>query len=141
VPVQATINNELRLSVPMGTHALTDVRRCTWAYLAAAGVAAGMIDDILIALHEAVANALTHSGASNDIAVRVKAAGKSVMVEVADQGRGIDPSVAIPPRPPGLMAEGGRGLFMIWSLMSSVRLAHSDGTHLVMVKELYPHRA
>ena len=60
------------------------------------------------------------------------------MVEVADQGKGIDASVAIPPKPPNLAAESGRGLFMIWSLMSSVQLAHCSGTHLVMVKELYP---
>ncbi len=97
-----------------------------------------MIDDILIALHEAVANALIHSGASSDVAVRMRVRRTSVVVEVVDHGRGIDPSVAIPPRPPGLTAEGGRGLFMIWSLMSSVRLAHASGTHLVMVKELYP---
>ena len=136
--MQATINNELRLAVPMDVCSLADVRWRAWAYLAAAGVAAGMIDDILIALHEAVANALTHSGASSDVAVRVKARRTSVVVEVADHGRGIDHGVAIPPRPPDLTAEGGRGLFMIWSLMSSVRLVPGGGTHLVMVKELYP---
>lgn len=32
-----------------------------------------MIEDILIALHEAVANALVHSGSSTDITVRVVA--------------------------------------------------------------------
>ena len=138
VPVQATINNELRLAVPMDVCSLADVRWRTWAYLAAAGVAAGMIDDILIALHEALANALTHSGARRDIAVRVKARRTSVVVEVADHGRGIDDGVAIPPGPPNLTAEGGRGLFMIWSLMSTVQLVDGRGTHLVMVKELYP---
>ena len=137
--LQATTNNELRLALPMDTCSLTDLRWRTWAYLAAAGVSAGMLDDILIALHEAVANALLHSGATSDIAVRVKANRASVSVEVTDQGRGIDASVAIPPRPPSLTAESGRGLFMIWSLMSSVRLAQGGGTHLVMVKELYRH--
>lgn len=136
--MQATINNELQLAVPMDVRSLSDLRWRAWAYLAAAGVAAGMIDDILIALHEAVANALIHSGASSDVAVRMRVRRTSVVADVVDHGRGIDPSVAIPPRPPGLTAEGGRGLFMIWSLMSSVRLAHASGTHLVMVKELYP---
>ena len=74
-----------------------------------------MQDDILIALHEAVANALRHSGATGDIAVRIKATPTKVVIEVADQGCGIDPSIAIPPRTPGLRAEDGRGLYMIWS--------------------------
>ena len=136
--MQATTQDELRLAVPMDSCSLADLRWRTWAYLAAAQVASGMVEDVLIALHEAVANALLHSGASDDVAVRVRAQRARVVVEVIDQGRGIDASVAIPPKPPNLGAEGGRGLFMIWSLMSSVRLAHSSGTHLVMVKELYP---
>ena len=106
----------------MDSCSLADLRWRTWAYLAAAQVASGMVEDVLIALHEAVANALLHSGASGDVAVRVRAQRARVVVEVTDQGRGIDASVAIPPKPPNLAAEGGRGLFMIWSLMSSVRL-------------------
>jgi anti-sigma regulatory factor (Ser/Thr protein kinase) len=97
-----------------------------------------MIEDILIALHEAVANALLHSGATADIAVRIRATRAKVVIDVVDEGRGIDASVTIPPRPPSLQGEGGRGLFMIYALMSSVRLAPGSGTHLVMVKELFP---
>jgi len=138
--MQATIDNELCLAVPMNVRSLADLRWRTWAYLAAAGVAAGMLDDILIALHEAVANALAHSGARQDIAVRVRATDNRVHVEVEDQDRGIDATVAIPPEPPALSAEGGRGLFMIWSLMSSVRFGRSSGMHLIMVKELFPAR-
>jgi anti-sigma regulatory factor (Ser/Thr protein kinase) len=138
--MQGTINDELRCSVPMDICSLADLRWCAWSYLAAAEVASGMIEDVLIALHEAVANALMHSGASTAVAVRVKATREAVVIEVADRGRGIDPVVAIPPRPPSLAAEGGRGLFMIWSLMSSVTLTHGGGTHLLMVKELFPPR-
>jgi anti-sigma regulatory factor (Ser/Thr protein kinase) len=136
--VQAATQDELRLAVPMDTCSLADLRWRTWAYLAAAEVASGMVEDVLIALHEAVANALVHSGARGDVAVLVKANRASVSVEVADQGSGIDASVALPPKPPNLTAESGRGLFMIWSLMSSVQLANCSGTHLVTVKELYP---
>jgi anti-sigma regulatory factor (Ser/Thr protein kinase) len=116
---------------------LADLHWGTWSYLAAAEVPSGIIDDILIALHEAVANALLHSGASDDIAVLVKAKRANVVVEVTDEGRGIDAGVSIPPKPPSLTAEKGRGLFMIWSLMSSVQFGRSSGTHLVVVKELF----
>ena len=136
--MQATKRDELCLVVPMDACNLADLRWRSWSYLAAAEVASGMIEDILIALHEAVANALTHSGSSTAIAVRMKATRLAVVIEVADQGRGIDPGVAIPPRPPSLSAEGGRGLFMIWSLMNSVTISCGCGTHVVMVKELFP---
>ena len=139
--MQATRKDELCLVVPLDACNLADLRWCAWSYLAAAKVASGMIEDILIALHEAVANALVHSGSSADIRVRVKATREAVVIEVADQGQGIDPQVVIPPRPPGVTAECGRGLFMIWSLMSSVVLTHGSGTHLVMVKELFPPRS
>ena len=62
--MQTSINNELQLTVPMDVCSLCDLRWRAWP-TAAAGVAAGMMDDILIALHEAVANALTHSDASS----------------------------------------------------------------------------
>jgi anti-sigma regulatory factor (Ser/Thr protein kinase) len=135
--VQATINRELRVSVPMGAGSLAELRWSVWTYLAAAEVAPGMIDDILIALHEAVANAIRHSGSESDVTVRVRAARARVTVDVKDEGKGIDPRIPLPPGPPSLAAEGGRGLYMIWSLMSSVRLNPGNGTHLVMVKELF----
>ena len=136
--MHATMNDELRLRVPMDTLTHSELRRRTWVYLATEGNAAAAIEDILVALHEAVANSLRHSCAGSDIQVCVQASRSRVVVEVVDSGKGIDPSVAIPPRPPGLSSEGGRGLFMIWSLMSSVRLGHSSGTHLVMVKDSHP---
>lgn len=136
--MQATINGELCLKVPMDTCSLAELRWATWTYLATAGIAPGMVEDILIALHEAVANAISHSGSESDVTVRVRVAATRVVVEVEDAGRGIDASIVLPPKPPSLAAEGGRGLYMIWSLMSSVRLGQSRGTHLVMVKELFP---
>jgi anti-sigma regulatory factor (Ser/Thr protein kinase) len=95
--MQATKRDELCLVVPMDACNLADLRWRSWSYLAAAEVASGMIEDILIALHEAVANALTHSGSNTPVAVRMKATRRAVVIEVADQGRGIDPGVAIPP--------------------------------------------
>ena len=136
--MQATIDNELCMSVPIDAPSLSDLRWLIATFLDSAGVATGMVDDILIALHEAVVNALRHSGAREAVAIRVKVGRARVIVEVKDQGSGIDPRVVVPPRAAGLSAEGGRGLFMIWSLMSSVQVAHHTGTHLVMIKELFP---
>ena len=136
--MQAVSNGELRVTVPMDAGNLADLRWRAWSYLTAATIAPGMVEDILIALHEAVANALAHSASPSPVQVRLKATRTRVIVEVADEGVGIDAAVQLPPRPPSLLAEGGRGLFMIWTLMNSVRLVDSRGTHLVMIKELFP---
>ncbi|HUK78408.1 MAG TPA: ATP-binding protein [Thermoleophilia bacterium] len=136
--MQAISNGELQITVPMDAGNLADLRWRAWSYLTAATIAPGMVEDILIALHEAVANALAHSASATPIRVRLRATRTRVTVEVADEGVGIDAAVHLPPRPPSLLAEGGRGLFMIWTLMNSVRLVDSPGTHLVMVKDLFP---
>lgn len=136
--MQATIDRELSICVPMCTHNLADLRWRAWSYLTAAGVASGMVEDILIALHEAVANAIRHSSSCSDIVVCLKVCRKCVTVEVKDEGIGLPAWVELPPAPPDPHAEGGRGLYMIWALMSSVRLASSRGTHLIMTKELFP---
>ena len=71
------------------------------------------------------------------VVVRLRATRTRVTAEVADEGVGIAPHL-LPPRPPDLLAESGRGLFMIWTLMNMVCLAGESGTDLVMVKELFP---
>jgi serine/threonine-protein kinase RsbW len=137
--MQAISNGELQIIVPMDARNLADLRWRAWSCLTAATIAPGMVEDILIALHEAVANALAHSASTTPVCVRLKASRTRVTIEVVDDGVGIDPAVVhLPPRQPSLLAEGGRGLFMIWTLMNSVRLVDSPGTHLVMVKELFP---
>lgn len=122
----------------MDATSLAGLRWDAWAYLMGARVAPGMTEDILIALHEAVANALQHSRSPSDVQVHIKAEATHVKVDVVDAGIGIDPRVAIPPGPPCLGTEGGRGLFMIWSLMSDVQVACDRGTRLMMVKRLFP---
>ncbi len=135
--MQATTNDELCIEVPMGARSLADLRWRAWSYLTAAQVAPGMVEDVLIALHEAVVNALMHSASPTDVVVRLRATRTRVTAEVADEGVGIAPHL-LPPRPPDLLAESGRGLFMIWTLMNMVCLAGESGTDLVMVKELFP---
>ena len=79
-----------------------------------------MVEDILIALHEAVANAIRHSASCSDVVVAMKADRTCVTVEVKDEGIGLPAWLELPPAPPDPRAEGGRGLYMIWALMSSV---------------------
>jgi anti-sigma regulatory factor (Ser/Thr protein kinase) len=135
--VQATIKGELCIEVPMGARNLADLRWRAWSYLTAAQVAPGMTEDALIALHEAVANALLHSASPSDVIVRLRATRTRVTAEVSDEGVGIAPGL-LPPRPPELLAESGRGLYMIWTLMNMVCLVGEHGTHMVMMKELFP---
>lgn len=95
-------------------------RRQVAELLSGAGWAAEAVDDAVLAVHEALVNALRHGGG-----VRRAAAGfdeGSLVVKVWDQGSGFEMpgSIAMPDR----LAERGRGLFLMRRLAGDVTVAH-----------------
>lgn len=97
------------------------------------------VNDIVAATHEACKNAVVHNPDSDgpvDIVCEVR--DDSVVVEVADKGRGFDAS-NLPPGPPDPEAIQGRGIFIIYSLMDAVEAeSGSGGTRIRMQKRLLP---
>lgn len=82
-----------------------------------------------IALVEAVDNAIIHAhGRRRELPIRIELtiARGSVVIEVVDRGKGMG-HLAI--SEPGMMASRGRGLFMIGSVMRSVRSTLRGGQH------------
>lgn len=96
-----------------------------------AGIAAGVADDVLLALDEAVSNAIRHGSASGR-PIRVAMALQRGWIEMAVQDHG--PTQRLPRLPtdqPVPMASGGRGLWLILQLVDEVRLARvGEGTLL-----------
>lgn len=91
-----------------------------------------------LALQEAVANAIRH-GCQGDpsqqlqCSVTCDAAGE-IMIVVRDPGTGFDPShIADPLDPANVLKPGGRGIFLINSLMDDVRF--SDGGREVTMRK------
>lgn len=78
----------------------------------------GDIDALLLAVQEALVNADRHGGGLREVAVR---AGERVVVDIADFGTEFDwePYVA---EPPDLLAERGRGLWLMGALASVIEV-------------------
>ena len=78
----------------------------------------GDVDDVVLAVHEAMVNASRHGGGLVRAAASVDRGG--VTVEVCDRGRGFELPTA--PDQPDWEAERGRGLFLIRRLADDVEV-------------------
>ena len=109
----------LRLSVPADIASLGPVRRLLQSWLSSAGVEHG--DDIVLAVHEAVANALEHAGLDTDevITVEAEVVDDVLRVLVRDGGAWKE-QVADDTR--------GRGLGIIRAVMDRVELDSRIGS-------------
>ncbi|MEW6154965.1 MAG: ATP-binding protein [Actinomycetota bacterium] len=93
----------------------------------------GEIDDVLLAVHEAIMNALQHAGGCTGATAFVD--GRSVHVEVRDRG----PGFAFEPyttRAPDPLSERGRGLWLISRIATETDISRRNGEtclHLVFV--------
>ena len=95
------------------------------------------IEDVLVALTEATANAAMHSGA--DVAdVHLALLDDHIRLIVSDRGRGFDVAAVDRSRRPGLLSPGGRGLYLISCVMDSVHIDGTEGTTITMIKTLRP---
>jgi anti-sigma regulatory factor (Ser/Thr protein kinase) len=89
------------------------------------------VDDVLLVLDEAVSNAIRHgSRAGEPIEVAVKVDDGWIDIRVRDRGPAPD-LPRLPSAPPGMLATGGRGLWLIAQLVDEVWLRRAgEGTML-----------
>ena len=106
-------------------------------FLTSHGVHRLCIEDILLALTEATANAAMHSGAGV-AQVTLVVLGDRIRLTVADQGTGFDASGLDLIQRPSLMSRGGRGLYLMSCVMDSVHVDGDTGTTVTMTKRLHP---
>lgn len=96
-----------------------------------------------MAVREAAVNAVLH-GNEYDPAKKVTASmennGTSMVITIADEGPGLDPStIPDPLAPENLLRGTGRGIFLIRSFMDEVHFRRlHPGTELTLVKHLAP---
>ena len=99
---------------------------------------------IVTALREALANAVRHGNrAEPERKVRVDCTieGRTVTIQVEDEGDGFDPATILDPTDPeNLLRPSGRGIFYMQQFMNRVEFsrAPNGGTAVLMVKELQP---
>jgi serine/threonine-protein kinase RsbW len=106
-----------------------------------AGVDEDELFKITMAVREAAVNAVLH-GNSYDPDKRITASfentGDSLVIRIADQGKGLDPSTLPDPlAPENLLRGSGRGIFLIRSFMDEVHFKQlHPGTELTLIKHL-----
>jgi serine/threonine-protein kinase RsbW len=121
----------LNLTLPPTSSCLPDLRRSVARTLG--GVDDEVLADVLLALDEAVSNAIRHGSRAGDpVLVSVQADGEWVEMMVHDGGP--TPRLPrLPAEPPPALQTGGRGLWLILQLVDEVRLQRiGDGTRLTM---------
>jgi serine/threonine-protein kinase RsbW len=108
---------------------------------------AGLDEDerfrLTMAVREAAVNAVLHGNEydpSKKIAVSLENTGKSLVIKISDEGRGVDPETLPDPLAPENLLRGtGRGIFLIRSFMDEVHFRQlHPGTELTLVKHLAP---
>jgi len=104
-----------------------------------AGFNESCVDDISIALTELVNNAIHHGNEddeSKEVVVEFLINDKKAMVSVEDQGKGFKPEAIQSPLDPNmLMAENGRGIYLVKALMDAVEYKITDtGTRVSFSK-------
>src|SRR6201984_1769210 len=108
-----------------------------------AGVDEDELFKITMAVREAAVNAVLH-GNSYDPDKRITASfentGDSLVIRIADQGKGLDPDTLPDPlAPENLLRGSGRGIFLIRSFMDEVHFRQlHPGTDLTPLTHLTP---
>lgn len=121
----------MNLTLPPTSSCLPDLRRSV--ALTLEDVDSAVLADVLLALDEAVSNAIRHGPrAGEPVVVSVESDGEWVEMTVRDGGP--TPRLPrLPAEPPPVLQTGGRGLWLILQLVDEVRLQRiKDGTRLTM---------
>lgn len=102
------------------------------------GIPARASHDLILATQEACNNACQHGHDGTGCDVVVTRLGDTIVVEVADRGRGFDLDAVKATWPPGLLEAGGRGLFLIAQLTDQLEVVRRDRGTLVRIIKVVP---
>jgi serine/threonine-protein kinase RsbW len=121
----------VNLTLPPTASCLPDLRRSVARTLE--GIDDTVVADVLLALDEAVSNAIRHGSRAGD-PVEVSVDSDSEWVEMRVRDGGPTPRLPrLPADPPPALHTGGRGLWLILQLVDEVRLQRvGEGTRLIM---------
>jgi serine/threonine-protein kinase RsbW len=121
----------VNLTLPPTSSCLPDLRRSVARTLE--DVDDAVVAEVLLALDEAVSNAIRHGSRAGD-PVEVSVDSDSGWLEMSVRDGGPTPRLPrLPAEPPPALQTGGRGLWLILQLVDEVRLQRiGEGTRLIM---------
>ena len=128
---------ELQVCLPRDSVTLPVVRHIAVCALDELGVSATDVDDVALALTEACANVVRHSGVDDEYEVHLTVESETCEIRVVDTGRGFDSSVLTQDMAPA-GAEQGRGVGLLRALVDRVQFDSRPeaGTVVHLVKQL-----
>lgn len=133
---------ELRQFVPSTITAISPFVEQLMRFILKFRSADGSENDIEMALHEALANAVIHGNGENscksiDVTCRCYMDGE-VSITVRDEGRGFDSSAVLDPTSPeNLLFTHGRGIYLMKTLMDEISF-EKNGAVVTMRKKSNP---
>jgi len=92
------------------------------------------VDDMVLCVGEACANAIRHSGSGEEIEITLGFRSDDLEVLVKDKGRGFDAGAFDPEVLPDLLSDGGRGLFLMSRLSDAMELRCGSGLEVRLLK-------
>jgi serine/threonine-protein kinase RsbW len=125
----------LSLCLPRDEMTIPVARHICRHALADLGVDEECQDDIELALTEACANVLKHSGGEEQYEVRLSVEPEVCVIRVVDTGHGFDSALVGPPEQ---MGESGRGIRLMQALVDRVKFESKpeEGTIVHLEKRL-----
>ena len=128
---------QLGVCLPRDSATLPVIRHITVCALDELGVVPTDVDDVALALTEACANVVRHSGVDDEYAVHLVVLDDLCEISVVDAGRGFDSTVLTRGMAPA-SAEQGRGLALVTALVDRVKFESrpEEGTVVHLVKKL-----
>jgi serine/threonine-protein kinase RsbW len=132
------VNMRLSLFLPRVSASVVMARRILSTTLRTVGVTDECRADILLALAEACSNAVAYAKATDSYGVTVKIDDSECQIEVVDDGPGFDYDLDPLHDEVPVLAESGRGLFIIRSLADDFDLLPNtpSGTLVRFAKRL-----
>lgn len=129
----------VELSIPCHPQYVRAARLLVAEMGARIGLTIDEIDDMKVAVSEAITNAIDHAYEGEDAAeiiVRFKRGEGELTVEVEDSGTGFEPGKLQDRMLPDLTGEGGLGLYLAREMADQVKVASApgSGTKVTLIK-------
>jgi anti-sigma regulatory factor (Ser/Thr protein kinase) len=125
---------EFTVRLPVDSHSVPFVRGLCRKALDHLQVGKDTVEEIVLALTEACANVVEHSGDGNDYEVAVRIDDDTCRISVWDEGAGFElPDLSQPVDP---TADGGAGLVLMRALVDELAFERDpDGRHRVTLEK------
>lgn len=130
-----------RISFPSSIEYLDEVEAITVQVTSGLGFSESDTDDMSIAVTEMFNNAIHHGNKydlSKQVTIRFVVQSQILVIAIRDQGSGFIPEeIKDPLAPENLLAENGRGIYLVRHLMDDVKFNIGDqGSEILLYKAL-----